>query len=178
MLLRARFHFLAVTGEPLTPSGLIRALFEPGFRATLNVSVQQRLWRHGLRGAARWVRLHNVRTYGIDVECGASIGSGLRIRHPAGIVIHHGARVGRDVAIQQGVTIGVRSILPGATGGSPVIGDSVSIGAGATLLGDIVIGDGAVIGAHAVVLSSLPAGSTAVGAPARIVSERVGQRAH
>lgn len=54
-------------------------------------------------------------------------------------------------------------------GGSPIVGDHVSIGAGAALLGDITVGDGAVIGANSVVLASVPAGATVVGAPARVV---------
>ena len=53
--------------------------------------------------------------------------------------------------------------------GAPVIGDRVSIGAGAKLLGRIRIGDDAEIGANAVVLDDVPAGALAVGIPARII---------
>jgi serine O-acetyltransferase len=167
--MRVRASFIATFGEPLTARSFVRALLDPGFRATVNLAVQLWCARHGLKAVALWLRLHNVRAYGMDVEVGATVGAGLRIRHPRGIVIHHSARIGTGVAIQQGVTLGVRSIVEGATGGSPVVGDHVSIGAGAALLGDITVGDHAVIGAHAVVLSSVPAGATVVGAPARVV---------
>ena len=167
---RARAGFLATYGELLTVKSLVRALLDPGFRATMNLRVQLWCVRRGFLVVAHWLRLHNVRAYGIDVEIGAEVGPGIRIRHPMGIVIHHGARIGQGVSLQQGVTIGVRSILPGSVGGSPTIGDFVAIGAGACLLGDLRIGDGAVIGANAVVLSSVPGGATAVGAPARVVS--------
>lgn len=171
VLRRARARFVATFGEPLTARSLVRALLDPGFRATMVLAAQLWCARHGARAVALWLRLHNVRAYGMDVEVGAAIGSGLRIRHPRGIVIHHAARVGNGVAIQQGVTLGVRSIVEGAVGGSPIVGDHVSIGAGAALLGNITVGDGAVIGANAVVLTSVPAGATVVGAPARVVRD-------
>ena len=51
----------------------------------------------------------------------------------------------------------------------PVLGDNVSVHAGAKVLGAVAIGDGARIGANAVVLHDVPAGCTAVGVPARIL---------
>lgn len=46
------------------------------------------------------------------------------------------------------------------------------IGAGAVLLGNINIGDNVKIGANAVVLTDIDDNSTAVGAPARIISNK------
>ncbi|TDS74897.1 hypothetical protein [Amnibacterium kyonggiense] len=99
LLRRARRSFVATFGEPLTGRSLARALLDPGFRATMILAAQLWCARHGVKIAALWLRLHNVRAYGMDVEVGATIGSGLRIRHPRGIVIHHAARVGDGVAI-------------------------------------------------------------------------------
>jgi len=48
------------------------------------------------------------------------------------------------------------------------VGNGVTIGLGATLLGPITVGDGATIGAKAVVLDDVPAGALAVGIPAKI----------
>jgi len=50
-----------------------------------------------------------------------------------------------------------------------VIGNGVTVGAGAKILGGLHIGDDARIGANSVVLDSLPASVLAVGAPARVV---------
>ena len=47
------------------------------------------------------------------------------------------------------------------------IGDSVWLGAKATVVGGINIGDRAVVGANAVVTKDLPGHATYVGAPAR-----------
>jgi serine O-acetyltransferase len=55
---------------------------------------------------------------------------------------------------------------------SPVVGDDVSIGAGARVIGAVTVGPGATIGANAVVLQDVPAGALAVGVPARIVDSR------
>jgi serine O-acetyltransferase len=56
----------------------------------------------------------------------------------------------------------------------PLLGDNVTVGAGAKVLGPVSLGDGARIGANAVVLTSIPAGTLAVGAPARPVAPRTG----
>jgi len=49
------------------------------------------------------------------------------------------------------------------------VGNHVSIGSGAKLLGNIMIGDNCRVGAGSVVLRSVPANSTIVGVPGHIV---------
>lgn len=102
---------------------------------------------------------------GADIPLNCRIDGGLLLPHPNGVVIHPDARVGPNCLIFQQVTLGTL-----ASGGSPVVGGHVDIGAGAKLLGQIVIGDHVKIGANAVVLADVPAGSVAVGAPARCLS--------
>lgn len=99
---------------------------------------------------------------GADIPLNCQLGGGLLLPHPNGVVIHPDARVGPNCLIFQQVTLGTL-----ASGGAPVIGGHVDIGAGAKLLGGIKVGDHAKIGANAVVLADVPAGSVAVGAPAR-----------
>ena len=101
---------------------------------------------------------------GADIPLNCSIGGGLLMPHPNGIVIHPGALIGPNCLIFQQVTIGTVSGK-----GPPVIGGHVDIGAGAKILGDIVIGEHANIGANAVVLINVPAGKSAVGVPAKIL---------
>ena len=93
--------------------------------------------------------------------------------HPNGVVIHPDARVGPNCLIFQQVTLGTL-----ATGGTPVIGGHVDIGAGAKLLGGIVVGEHAQIGANAVVLTDVPARSVAVGIPARCLPIKMGAETH
>lgn len=99
---------------------------------------------------------------GADIPLNCQIGGGLLLPHPNGVVIHPNARVGPNCLIFQQVTLGTL-----ASGGAPVIGGHVDIGAGAKLLGQIVIGDHAKIGANSVVLADVPSLAVAVGAPAR-----------
>ena len=49
----------------------------------------------------------------------------------------------------------------------PTIGDNVTIGAGAKVLGPITIGEGSAVGANAVVTKDVPANHTATGIPAK-----------
>jgi serine O-acetyltransferase len=102
-----------------------------------------------------------------DIPLDTVIGGGLKLPHPNGIVIHPDTRIGPNCLIFQQVTLGTRPEQPVA----PRIGGHVDIGAGARILGNVTIGDHARIGANAVVLCDIPAGATAVGIPARILSQ-------
>jgi len=105
---------------------------------------------------------------GADIPINATLGGGLLIPHPNGIVIHASATIGPNCLIFQQVTLGTGG--QGSPPGAPKIGGHVDIGAGAKILGGITIGDHAKIGANAVVLQDLPAGATAVGIPACILA--------
>ena len=82
--------------------------------------------------------------------------------HTNGIVVNVAARIGCNCEIFQQVTIGE------GTGGCPEIGNDVSIGPGAKILGRVKIGDGSRIGANALVVRDVPAGSLVLATPAEI----------
>lgn len=109
----------------------------------------------------------NQAVTGADIAWQAEIGDGMILFHPNGVVIGPHSRIGKDVTIQQGVTIG-------GSGDSSItevvkIGDSVSFGSGCKIIGNLSVGDKARIGANAVVLGDVPADTTAVGVPARLI---------
>lgn len=79
------------------------------------------------------------------------------------VVIDGFVKIGPGVAIAPWVTIGLR---PGDYEG-PTIGEDVTIGTGAKILGRLEVGAGAKVAANAVVLSDVAPGTTVVGAPAR-----------
>lgn len=108
---------------------------------------------------------------GADIPVNTSIGGGLLLPHPTGVVIHPRTKIGPNCLIFAGVVIGTRRNGPPEEE-HPTIGGHVDIGANATIIGPVKIGDHAVIGAGAVVLRDVPAWGTAVGVPAVIVSER------
>ncbi len=94
----------------------------------------------------------------------ARIGPGLSVVHGfATIVVAR--RIGCDCMIAQQVTIGFKD----PERPPPIIGDRVSVQAGAIVLGEIEVGHDAVIGAGAVVLSDVPAYAVMVGVPARVL---------
>lgn len=102
---------------------------------------------------------------GAEIHLTCSIGGGLLLPHPNGIVIHPKAKIGNNCLIFQQVTIGVnhKSSTP------PIIADHVDIGAGAKILGNIEIGYLAKVGANSVVTKDVPSKTTVIGIPAKIV---------
>ena len=104
---------------------------------------------------------------GVELPAGVQAGPGLGVYHGTGLVVHARVRLGRGVTLRHGVTIGI--LGEGDDGVAPVLGDGVSVGAGAIILGPVHVGDGAAIGAGAVVIHDVPAGATVVGNPARVV---------
>lgn len=98
---------------------------------------------------------------GIDINAGAEIGKAFCIDHGTGIVIGETARVGENVRIYQGVTLGALSLEEGrklqGKKRHPDIEDDVIIYANATILGgDTVIGKGSVIGGGTFITKSVP----------------------
>lgn len=122
---------------------------------------------HHLTPLAKIFMNLNSFLFGCHIDYRADIPKETAISHHGnGVVINGACKIGRNVIISHGVTIGNR--MPFHPG-HPVIGDDVYIGSGAYLGGDITIGNQAFIGAHAVVIKDVPEGCTAVGNPARII---------
>jgi serine O-acetyltransferase len=101
---------------------------------------------------------------GADIPLNSTLGGGLLIPHPNGIVIHPDAEVGVNCLVFQQVTIGSRD------GGIPCVGGHVDVGAGAKIIGKIKVGDHARIGCNAVVLNDVPPNGVAVGIPAKVIN--------
>jgi serine O-acetyltransferase len=102
-----------------------------------------------------------ISAYSIDVARNATLGAGLNLPHPLGIVIGEGVRVGRNVTVYQNVTLGA------ARGAYPMIGDDVLIYPGAVVVGGIQIGNGAVIGANCFVAADVQSGERVSGGTSR-----------
>ena len=151
--------------DPARPSWLETIFCYAGLHAVLWHRLAHWLWRHGLRGAGRLVSHLSRFLTGIEIHPGAQIGRRLFIDHGMGVVIGETAEIADDVLIYHGVTLGGLSGSPGKR--HPTIEASVSIGAGAQVLGPITVGKGARIGANAVVTRDVPPDCTVVGIPAR-----------
>jgi serine O-acetyltransferase len=111
---------------------------------------------------------------GVEIHPAASIGDDFFIDHGSGVVIGETAEVGNRVTLYQGVTLGGTGFARGKR--HPTVGDNVTVGSGAKLLGPIEIGHGAKIGANTVVIQDVPPNSTVVGNPGhpvRVEGQRV-----
>jgi serine O-acetyltransferase len=111
---------------------------------------------------------------GVEIHPGATIGRRLFIDHGMGVVIGETAEIGDDVLLYHGVTLGGRSLISGKR--HPTIGNRVTIGAGAKVLGPLRVGDDAAIGANAVVTHDVPPDSIATGVPAVVRARTDSQR--
>ncbi|EHI12617.1 serine O-acetyltransferase EpsC [Mycolicibacterium thermoresistibile] len=158
-LRNARAHDPAARGD------LENALVYSGLHAIWAHRVAHRMWaRPALRGPAR-VLMQIVRAVtGIEIHPGATIGRRFFIDHGMGVVIGETAEIGDDVMIYHGVTLGGRTLKKVKR--HPTIGNRVTIGAGAKVLGPITVGDDSAIGANAVVTRDVPPESIATGIPA------------
>jgi serine O-acetyltransferase len=139
----------------------------PGLHAVWMHHLSHWLWLHKLRFPARFTSQVARLLTGIEIHPGAELGRRLFIDHGMGTVIGETAIVGDDVTLYQGVTLGGTGKEKGKR--HPTIGNNVSIGSGAKILGNITIGDNCRVGAGSVVLRSVPANSTIVGVPGHIV---------
>jgi serine O-acetyltransferase len=101
---------------------------------------------------------------GVEIHPAARLGRRFFIDHGMGVVIGETAEVGDDVMLYHGVTLGGRSMEHVKR--HPTVGNRVTIGAGARVLGPIRIGDDVQIGANSVVVKDVPAGAVATGIPA------------
>lgn len=97
-----------------------------------------------------------------------TVGKGLTIWHWGFIIINPYVRIGDYCTLQPGVVIGHKE--EGA--GAPQIGNHVTIGSGARIIGNIKIGDDVNIAPNAVVVHDVPSHSIVAGIPARIIKQR------
>lgn len=179
-LLRAdllrQYVLLRGEGEVIPPSwrlwvGLVSPRFIPIFLCRF----AHTLHRLHLGPLAKIVSFVNFLAFGIEIAVRCPIGPGLFLPHTQGTVI--GAwRIGANATIFQGVTLGAKEIDFTYTDKSrPTLGNGVTIGSGAKVLGGITLADRVRVGANSVVLVDIPKDALAVGVPARAVNSPQGE---
>lgn len=154
--------------DPAAPTTLQVIFAYPGVHAIWGHRISHWLWNRDARLAARILNEVTRILTGVDIHPGAALGPGLFIDHATGVVIGETAEVGEDVTIYHGVTLGGSGRDTGKR--HPTIGDRVTIGAGAKVLGAIKIGDDSRIGANAVVVKEVPSSAVVIGVPGQVIS--------
>ncbi|MBY4797648.1 serine O-acetyltransferase [Collinsella sp. AGMB00827] len=153
--------------DPAAQSGLVIFLSYPGLHATWAHTPEHWLWNHGLKGLARVLSQVTRFFTGVEIHPAAQIGKRLFIDHAMGVVIGETTIIGDDCVLYQGVTLGGTGNECGKR--HPTLGDRVTVGTGAKVLGNITIGNDVRIGGNSVVVKDVPSDSTVVGIPGRIV---------
>lgn len=151
----------------------------PGVHALFWHRIAHRLWGYHWYLVARIVSHLSRWLTGIEIHPGAQIGRRVVIDHGMGVVIGETAIIGDDCLLFHAVTLGGKSpsrreLVLGRR--HPQLGNRVTVGTGAAILGPVTIGDDATIGAKAVVLSDVPSGSLAVGIPATVKKKKASKR--
>ncbi len=138
------------------------AALHPTVVAMLGHRIAHRFYQRRMYKAARALSLiARLASGGIEIHPGAEIGRRFFVDHGCGVVIGETAIIGDDVTLFHQVTLGSTGWWNDAKRDPgerrhPRLGDAVTVGANACVLGPIMIGDHAMIGAQALVLSDVP----------------------
>ena len=145
-------------------------VLSPRFVPVLLCRLAHSFYRLKLGPPAKAVSLLNFFLFGIEIAVRCPIGKGLFFPHTQGTVI--GAwSIGENATIFQGVTLGAKELdFSYQDSSRPTVGDGVTIGAGAKVIGRLVLGSDSRVGANAVVLNDVAPGSLVVGIPAKVVN--------
>lgn len=125
-----------------------------------------RIWRKAHKKMTvyrRYKLIRYARKYGLEIAASAEIGQGCYLGHPYNITVGGGVRLGKNVNLHKGCTIGREN--RGNRRGVPTIGDNVSVGINATIVGNIVIGNDVMIAANSFVNFDVPDHSIVIGSP-------------
>lgn len=156
--------------DPAAKSTLEIVLLYQGFHALILHRLAHKLYKLKVPFLPRLISQFSRFITGIEIHPGATIGKNFFIDHGMGVVIGETAIIGDNCLVYQGVTLGGTGKETGKR--HPTIGNNVTLGAGAILLGKITIGDNSNVGAGSVVIKSAKENSTLVGVPARVVKEK------
>ena len=146
------------------------------------MSVQDRLLRASRRAIVGRPAYLALKLLGVEFPREVRVDGPVELAHGAvGLVVHRATRLGRHIILMPGVVIGRSdSWVPpervAHLGGGVVIGDHVTVGAGAKVLfeagQELVIAEGSIIGANAVLRESTRPYEIWAGIPARRVGVR------
>ena len=110
---------------------------------------------------------HYLIKYGYEIPYLCDIQTGFKLIHLGGVVINPLTKIGRNVTLLRGCTIG--SNRRGVRCGAPCIGDNVWIGANAAIIGMVTIGNDVMVAPNSYINFDVPSHSICLGNPAKII---------
>ena len=123
--------------DPAARSFLEVLLLYQGVHALIAYRIAHWFWKHKHYFIARFISQFSRFMTLIEIHPGARLGKGILIDHGTGVVIGETAEVGDNCTIYQGVTLGGVGTKKGKR--HPTIGNNVTIGAGAKILGSFEV---------------------------------------
>lgn len=154
------------------------ALLDPAFRVVVTLRLCQAAqqlppaWRWFAMVPAQLLYRLTSQLAGIEIPWRTTIAPGLALTHGRGIVVNANARIGSNVTLFHGVTIGQRDYIDSEGRRNtvyPVIEDDVWIGPHAIVVGGVTVGKGSRIAGGAYVFENVPPYSVVMGNPGQIV---------
>jgi serine O-acetyltransferase len=137
--------------------------------------ISMRLHRAGFNRLARVFKFMNLVLFSALLPPEIRIGERFALWHSGlGVVIHPNTTIGDNVRIYHHVTLAAD--VPLNSTARLFVGDDVTIGAGALVLGPVTIGERAFIAAGAVVVDDVPPHAVMAGNPARLIANHDGQQ--
>ena len=114
--------------------------------------------------------MHLSKKTQIQIPARTSIGEGFYIGHLGRVIIHPDAKLGKNINIGTGVTIGMEN--RGKRKGAPVISDNCWIGTNAVIVGHVKIGSDVLIAPLSYVNFDVPDHSIVIGNPGVVVPKQ------
>lgn len=161
------YDYYRMTGETYNFS--VKTLFNMVMRHNIRYMF---LWRLHEKFPNIWLRYRlykYAKKYGLEVSGHAQIDQGLYLGHPYNITVAEGTKIGKNVNLHKGCTIGRE--CRGSREGVPSIGNNVFVGINATIVGNITIGDDVLIAANSFVNFDVPSHSVVIGNPAFVIKK-------
>lgn len=124
----------------------------------------RKMFYHRIGKISIVIRWYLPGAFSFEPSC-PCIGGGVFLAHPSSTFLN-AKTIGSNFTCRQNTTIGNKY---GGDKAIPVIGDNVTIGANACIIGDIVIGNNVSIGAGSVVVKDVPDNAVVAGNPSRII---------
>lgn len=109
----------------------------------------------------RYKLFRYARKYGLEIASSANLGKGIYLGHPYNITIGDEVIIGDNINLHKGCTIGREN--RGKRMGSPTVGNFVSVGINATVVGNVTIGDDVMIAPNSFVNFDVPSHSVVIG---------------
>lgn len=164
----------AYLGDPAAYSKEEIIFSYPGLYAIFVNRIAHQLYKLDIPVIPRIMTEYAHGLTGIDIHPGAAIGKYFFIDHGTGVVIGETTKIGDNVKIYQGVTLGALSTNGGQKLKNikrhPTLENNVTVYSGTSILGgDTVIGNNVVIGGNCFIISSVSEGSKVVMKPFEMI---------